>query len=258
MFFSKNPKLILGVFIMYNRNTEIDMESVAAFLQDTVEKIKSEKNPEVLDDLKKVFKKNVPLTLRSYVAAYLIKNEMRHFHGKYRSNKEFRENKKSFSERPARERKPFTHTEETATEERQSRPRVQIDPSVAATIFISIGRNRRVFPRDLVGLLVGAAGLDRDRIGDIRVLANYSFVQLFAEDAEKAISALNNYEYRGRSLSVSYSKQKDAEGADENFDADAAEDAAAYAAAEKASSNEAFAAPHYSSEAETSEENALI
>ena len=54
---------------MYNRNTEIDMESVAAFLQDTVEKIRSEKNPEVLDELKKVFKKNVPLTLRSYVAA---------------------------------------------------------------------------------------------------------------------------------------------------------------------------------------------
>lgn len=245
---------------MYNRNTEIDMESVAAFLQDTVEKIRLEKNPEVLDDLKKVFKKNVPLTLRSYVAAYFIKNEMRHFHGKYRSNKEFRENKKSFAERPARERKSYVSADETAAEERQPRPRVQIDPSAAATIFISIGRNRRVFPRDLVGLLVGAAGLDRDRIGDIRVLANYSFVQLFAEDAEKAISALNNYEYRGRNLSVSYSKQKDAEtAADETLDADAAEDAAAYAAAEKASSNEAFAAPHYaSSEAESTEENPLI
>ncbi|UKI53327.1 MAG: DbpA RNA binding domain-containing protein [Treponema sp.] len=70
-------------------------------------------------------------------------------------------------------------------EERQPRPRVQIDPELAATIFISIGRNRRVFPRDLVGLLVGGAGLDRDRIGDIRVLANYSFVQLFKEDAER-------------------------------------------------------------------------
>ena len=44
---------------MYNRNTEIDMESVAAFLQDTVEKIRSEKNPEVLDELKKVFKKKI-------------------------------------------------------------------------------------------------------------------------------------------------------------------------------------------------------
>lgn len=94
---------------MYNRNTEIDMESVAAFLQDTVEKIRSEKNPEVLDELKKVFKKNVPLTLRSYVAAYLIKNEMRHFHGKYRSNKDFRENKKNYTERPAREKLSLIH-----------------------------------------------------------------------------------------------------------------------------------------------------
>jgi len=70
-------------------------------------------------------------------------------------------------------------------------PRVQIDESLAATIFISIGRNRRVYPRDLVGLLVSVAGLDRDRIGDIRVLANYSFVQLFKDDTDKAIAALN-------------------------------------------------------------------
>lgn len=234
---------------MYNRNTEIDMESVAAFLQDTVEKIRSEKNPEVLDELKKVFKKNVPLTLRSYVAAYLIKNEMRHFHGKYRSNKDFRENKKNYTERPAREKKPVVSEESADSEERQPRPRVQIDPELAATIFISIGRNRRVFPRDLVGLLVGAAGLDRDRIGDIRVLANYSFVQLFAEDADKAIAALNEYNYRGRKLAVSYSRTKDeAESEEEAIDGQSAEDAAAYAAAEKASSNEAFATPHYSSE----------
>lgn len=246
---------------MYNRNTEIDMESVAAFLQDTVEKIKSEKNPEVLDELKKVFKKNVPLTLRSYVAAYLIKNEMRHFHGKYRSNKEFRENKKNYTERPAREKKPVVSEENSEAEERQPRPRVQIDPELAATIFISIGRNRRVFPRDLVGLLVGAAGLDRDRIGDIRVLANYSFVQLFAEDADKAISALNEYNYRGRKLAVSYSRTKDdVESEDGAIDEQSAEDAAAYAAAEKASSNEAFAAPHYSSESndDSSESESLI
>ena len=242
---------------MYNRNTEIDMESVAAFLQDTVEKIRSEKNPEVLDELKKVFKKNVPLTLRSYVAAYLIKNEMRHFHGKYRSNKDFRENKKNYTERPAREKKPVVSEENTETEERQPRPRVQIDPELAATIFISIGRNRRVFPRDLVGLLVGAAGLDRDRIGDIRVLANYSFVQLFKEDADKAINALNGYEYRGRKLSVSYSRQKDIDSTDDDSipqsvssgytDQSATQiqdDEAAYAAAEKAMENaEGFSAP---------------
>lgn len=237
---------------MYNRDSEIDMDSVALFLKDAVEKIRTQENPDILNDLKKVFKKNVPLTMRSYLAAYLIKDQMKHFHGQYRPRKDFKENKKS--PRQMRERKPVVSEETVQTEERQPRPRVQIDPAMAATIFISIGRNRRVFPRDLVGLLVGAAGLDRDRIGDIRVLANYSFVQLFSEDAEKAIAALNNYEYRGRSLSVSYSRQKDAEEDSQTtagLDAQAAaEDAAAYAAAEKASSNEVFSAPHYSSSEE--------
>ena len=56
---------------MYNRNYEIDMESVAAYLKDAVNKVKTQENPDVLNDIKKTFKKNVPLTLRMYVAAYL-------------------------------------------------------------------------------------------------------------------------------------------------------------------------------------------
>ncbi|MCQ2590877.1 MAG: hypothetical protein MJ179_10675, partial [Treponema sp.] len=78
-----------------------------------------------------------------------------------------------------------------------------------------------------------------------KVLANYSFVQLYTEDAQTAIDKLNGYDYRGRKLAVSYSHQKE-EGAEpaekESFMSDAqiseaemaAEDAAAYAAAEKA------------------------
>ncbi|UKI54468.1 MAG: hypothetical protein L6V86_09650 [Treponema sp.] len=59
---------------MYNRReSEIDMNSVAAFLQDSVEKVKTQENLDLLTELKKVFKKNVPLTLRNYVAAYLVK-----------------------------------------------------------------------------------------------------------------------------------------------------------------------------------------
>ncbi len=241
---------------MYNRNSDIDLEQVASFLEDAVYKVKNQENPEILDDVKKVFKKNVPFSLRMYVAAYLVKEAQKHYRGGYRSQRRnFQETKGRFqNERPAgRERKQFNET----TEERTPRPRVQIDPEVAATIFISIGRNRRVFPRDLVGLLISVGGLERDRIGDIRVLANYSFVQLFAEDAEKAIAALDGYDYRGRKLAVSYSKQKaeDEAGteADENaesqvteeMDAQSAEDEAAYRAAEKAAANnEPFATPH--------------
>ena len=97
--------------------------------------------------------------------------------------------------------------------------------------------------------------MDRERIGDIKVLANYSFVQLYTEDAQSAIDKLNGYEYRGRKLAVSYSRQKtEDEIADEKAEAKAesafaseaaiteadmaAEDAAAYAAAEKAAADQ--------------------
>jgi RNA recognition motif-containing protein len=99
--------------------------------------------------------------------------------------------------------------------------------------------------------LIAVGVLERDRIGDIKVLANYSFVQLYANDAQTAIDKLNGYDYRGRKLAVSFSRQREEgesadvedlnESAEDQYmeeDAEmAAEDAAAYAAAEKAASD---------------------
>lgn len=253
---------------MYNRNYDIDMEVVKSFLEEAVNRVKTQENPEVLDDIKKTFKKTVPFSLRMYVASYLVKEAQRHYRGPRSNRRDFRErnprfqsSSRDFNSRDFRENREHRayNPESGVMEERIPRPRIQIDPSVAATIFISIGRNRRVFPRDLVGLLIGVAGIERDRIGDIRVLANYSFIQLFSEDAEKAIKALDGYDYRGRKLAVSYSRMKD-EDLQENpaeqesqvqaeYDQQTAEDAAAYAAAEKAAANqEPFSAPNLSSE----------
>ncbi|WP_191016563.1 DbpA RNA binding domain-containing protein [Treponema zioleckii] len=210
----------------FRRENELNMEQVAAYLQDAVSKVKA--NPDELEELKKVFKKNVPFTLRSFVAAYLLKNSSGAIY-RFNSHK----NRDEFRARRAESRSRYNRFEEkqiaATTENMESAPaepreryvRVQIAPEAAATIFVGIGRNRRVFPRDLVGLFISVAGLEKERIGDIRVLANYSFVQLFKEDAEKAIKALNGYDYRGRKLSVSYSKQReDGEEitADENYE----------------------------------------
>ena len=104
--------------------------------------------------------------------------------------------------------------------------------------------------------MIGEAGIDRESIGDIKVLANYSFVQLYTKDAQTAINKLNGYDYRGRKLAVSYSRQKsdeeENEGNEEMPETNsgipvtpsqiseqemAAEDAAAYAAAEKAAAD---------------------
>ncbi len=189
----------------FRQNREIDIDQAAAYLKDVVAKVKS--NPDELEALKKVFKKNVPFTLRSYVAAYLLKNSsgaifrfnLHKDRDDFRSNREVERTRSE--ERTAEVSAP--------AEPRERYTRVQIDPESAATVFVGIGRNRRVYPRDLVGLFISVAGIEKERIGDIRVLANYSFVQLFKEDAEKAINTLNGYSYRGRALSVSYSRQRE-------------------------------------------------
>ncbi len=192
----------------FRQNREIDLDQAANYLKDVVSKVKA--NPDELEALKKVFKKNVPLTMRSYVAAYLLRNAggaIFRFN-KFNEREDFHANREERFNHYERNEAQTEEAGETEAAPRERFTRVQIPAENSEVVFVSIGRNRRVYPRDLVGLFISVAGVEKERIGDIRVLANYSFVQLFKEDAEKAIAALNGHVYRGRPLSVSYSKQR--------------------------------------------------
>lgn len=196
----------------FRREFDLDMEKVAAYLKDVVSKV--EANPEYYEELRKVFKKNVPLTRRSWVAAFLIKNAagaISHFNPNHGKREDFRSRRENRDEtrRNRYETSSDSAKETDNTEKHERAPRAAIPEELAATVFVGVGKNRRVFPRDIVGMFTNVAGIEREKIGDIRVLANYSFVTLYKEDAEKVINALNEYEYRGRKLSVSYSRQKD-------------------------------------------------
>lgn len=214
----------------------LDEQKIASFLQEQLKRVEGASNAQIeeLKQLVKLFKKNVPLSRRSYVLAQLVKNATASSRGD-RGKKGERQFKGERADRPARvdRGESFERTDrfdrgERATkgerrdapvgrksderrgeEKRERPPRVSLDPAVSDTIFVGIGKTRSVHPRDMVGLLVGVAGLDRDRIGEIRVLPNYSFVQLYSEDCQKAIDALDGYEYRGRKLGVSFSRKKD-------------------------------------------------
>ena len=248
----------------FNREFELNEAQLEDFLKNATEKVKTSENVDLLSDLNKLFKKNVPLTVRKYVIAYLLKEALKHYHsfGNRRDrfernervdrndrNQRYNRQERNFRQEYHQERTeaPAETTETAAAEEERPRhPRVEIPEDQATSIFISIGKNRRVYPRDLVGILIAIAGIDRERIGDIKVLANYSFVQLYTEDAQTAIDKLNGYDYRGRKLAVSYSRQKsDADAAEDSAEAAmqseeaemTAEDAAAYAAAEKAAAD---------------------
>lgn len=76
------------------------------------------------------------------------------------------------------------------------------------TLFVSVGKNRRVYPRDLIQLLVGTGKISREEIGEIKVLDSYSFITVKEASAAKAIDNLDGINYRGRSLVVNFAKKK--------------------------------------------------
>ncbi|MDR0441780.1 MAG: DbpA RNA binding domain-containing protein, partial [Treponema sp.] len=75
-------------------------------------------------------------------------------------------------------------------------------------LFISIGRNRRLFPRELIAFILSKTSAQREDIGIVRVLDNYSFVQVRNAAADKIIETLNGTSFRGRTLTVNFAKPK--------------------------------------------------
>lgn len=253
------------------QKNELNEEQILAFLQDIVGKIQTEEDPLELNSYRRLFKKAVPFHLRSYFAAYLLKqinagktpriqvsssrNDRSQRSGRRdrgerneRTERNERSDRNDRSERAERsdrndrsdrveergsraemrqrearpEESKRNRGEARATESVKAEPRPVLADDVSTTLFISIGRNRRVYPRDLIGLIMQNVEMEREHIGDIRVLDNYSFVQVITEDAEKIIAALNEFEYRGRKLAVSYSRKK--EESPENDDSVASSD----------------------------------
>ena len=127
--------------------------------------IKEEEDLDTLIEFQKIYKKNVPLHLRRYFVAYLLKEALT------------RGGKGSQSKHK--------------------------------TLFVSIGKNRKVYPRDLNQLLAETAGIPSSQIGTIKILDNYSFVDVPEHLADKAINALDATEFRGRKLTVNYARKRE-------------------------------------------------
>lgn len=213
----------------------VNEDQILTFLQDTVARIRIDEDPAELNVYRRLFRKGIPFTLRSYFAAWILKKlqtgqriQLDHLRGSSghsvalgrggRHDRQGRigDRRSKSDERPSRPDRQNQRTEKLNRQEESSQvqsrvvePRPFLPDGEATTLFISIGRNRRVYPRDIIALICQTVGTDRDRIGEIRVLDNYSFVQVFAVDAETIITALNEIEYRGRRLAVSYSRKKD-------------------------------------------------
>jgi ATP-dependent RNA helicase DeaD len=135
-------------------------------IQQILKHIQEEEDPDILNHYRSLVRKNVPLTLRSYFSAYLLRQLLAGVHKK-------------------------------------KGPK-------ATKLFLSMGKNRRVFPRDLIQLFMDRLKAERSQIHDIKILDNYSFVEVDASLGERAIRELSGIEFKGRKLAVNYARKREA------------------------------------------------
>jgi len=171
----------------------LDKEKAKKNLEAVLEKIHSETDVSLLNEYKKLYKNEISFFRRSWAAAWLFM---------YYDRKEIPNMKAAVKNLPPAEEK---NPGETTLKEDESKK-----------LFISIGKNRRLFPREVITLIMSKTKAARDDIGVIRILDNFSFVQVRDKKADEIIEALNGTRFRGRTLTVNYAKPKTSDSENEN------------------------------------------
>lgn len=135
-------------------------------------------NPQEIEDLKKLIKKNVPFWRRGYFSAYLyLKSEL-----------------------PA---KPVAkETKKKASRENQED---------TVTFYINVGKASHSPAKDLAQFIAESAGLLASDIVSIAYKQNYSFVYIKKAKADHVIDSVNGQTFKGRKVKINYSKEKNAE-----------------------------------------------
>ena len=170
-----------------------DSEKASKNLKNILEKVHTDADLELLSEYRKLFKKEVSLFRRSWAAAWLFM---------YYDKKEFPNIKNLVEKKNVKKE----NTESISTD---AEPNLSEEES--KNLFFSIGKNRHLFPREVIMFICSKTSVPREDIGSIRILDNYSFVQVRDTRADEIIEALNGLKFRGRTLTVNYAKPKNAD-----------------------------------------------
>jgi hypothetical protein len=186
-----------------------DREKTKKQIRLILDKLKSGGDLQLLSEYRALFKKEVPLFRRSWAAAGLLMlcdqgslNRPEKQRGRKAGSGGAADKAGRFRERRAAEN---SSGGEDAGNEQAWRP---LPEEESKNLFISAGRNRRVFPRELLGLIKTKTAIPREDIGAIRILDNYSFIQVRDTVADQIIEALDGQLFRGKPLAVNYARTR--------------------------------------------------
>jgi len=171
-------------------SSKLDKEKAKKNVEVILDKIRSDTDFALLKEYRSIFKKEISLFSRKWAAAWLLM---------YYDKKEIPiiRNDKTGSSKNAKTSAPEEKSASASLPEEE-----------AKKLFISIGKNRRLFPREMLSLILSKTSAAKEDIGMIRILDNYSFVQVRDSRADEIIKALNGTKFRGRTITVNYAKPK--------------------------------------------------
>lgn len=174
-----------------------DPDKLKEIVEDVVQQIHDEADPHEMNEYKRFVKRHVSVFSRAYFTAFLLKQ--------LAEGNENRPRKKARAPQARR-----TTRNDSAGSDNGSDGQGGGTPTDGEqqTLFVSVGKNRRVFPKDFVALLTEIEGVSGDQIGQIKILDSYSFIEVATDVSERIIETYNGYEYRGRKLTVNYARSK--------------------------------------------------
>ena len=173
----------------------MDREKAIRNLESIIDKLHTDSDISQLQEYYKLFKKEISLFKRSLAAAWLF----RYFDQRETPNII----KTQSSEKPLNAK----NKKKIIPEEKPAADNILTDEE-SKRLFFSIGKNRRLFPREVITLIMSKTTAAREDIGLIRILDNYSFVQVRETKAGEIIDNLTGLKFRGRTLTVNYAKPK--------------------------------------------------
>ncbi len=153
----------------------MDEKQVKEKIEQFISVIKEAEDPIVLKEYKRVIRKAVPFHLRGYFYGFLLKSL-------------------------CGDKTPIARKSPKGTGDMK-------------TIFVNIGKNRRVYPKDLFRLFQKSLDIPGEMIGQIKVLGNYSFIDIASPKAHIAVDKMDGMMFRGKKLTVNFARKKDNNGA---------------------------------------------
>ena len=213
--------------------SQLSPEALSEKIVSIVNRIKtdSDSNPVELEEIKKIIRKNVPFFMRGAFSAYILRELLNSNNGRnngkpQRERKDRRESKfqsvpleKAAKPQPRKNdegKKPVEQksapaaepkTQNAEPQARKEEKEERVIPEGAKTLYLNVGKMKRLYAKNLSQILQADLGITREDIYSLRVHDKYSFITMSEENCEKAIEKLNGKEINGRIAMLSYSNR---------------------------------------------------